>query len=445
MRRCVGAHPLSPARTLRDRAVPVKAQQARAMAVATGVALALTLTACGGKPTTPANNSASPTAASTATSTPLPTSTPTVKPTRHFEAVGSLPVGLDSATMSLANGMVRATTRGGTLLTSHTYTDISEFDISCGILTPPSSNGNAKSYTLRRQTFPAAGLQPEKTVVYITAWHTATLTKAWDTEIGPISSTSYGCAGLAADGRQAIGATTDGKWLTVTGGIDGPSALVNAETGALRFLDFYPIPLGVNIGTFSGECANCFNGLDEVKILNPKDLTPVSDLTGRGTGFTTPLDVLVASVAEPGRAAWSADSTRVAVARSGAVKILNISTGQITATMPLGPGPETVYGFPMLDESNNLLLVMEAGFNATDTLHAYAFSTGAELWKQVGITRACYAANNEVVVTANAQLVLLDARTGKQTDFTATLTDCGNRIGNYANIGGTWYQLTDAS
>jgi hypothetical protein len=108
------------------------------MAVATGVALALTLTACGGKPATSARSSASPTATSTRTTEPTSSPTPTVKPTRHFEAVGSLPVGLDSANMSLANGMVRATTRDGKLLASHTYTDISEFDISCGILTPPS-------------------------------------------------------------------------------------------------------------------------------------------------------------------------------------------------------------------------------------------------------------------------------------------------------------------
>lgn len=97
----------------------------------------------------------------------------------------------------------------------------------------------------------------------------------------------------------------------------------------------------------------------------------------------------------------------------------DLATGTVTTV-----GPAGLAAAPRLDPAGDTLYFVDDS-DGDPVLRAYSADGGTELWSAANVTDVCTAVDDQVVVAANDQLVLLDKATGEQLAYDGDVATTG--------------------
>lgn len=290
----------------------------------------------------------------------------------------------------------------------------------CTHFVTPAAPG--KVFIVEMQTLPAQGLDDVGArydlVTYDTAFTEQDRATLIDRQpIDPYAYDEYGCSSAALQSAPYVALTLGGDHL-----------VLDLDTGRTRPASDEQTPVGRYFAQQSctGECV--------VYVTDPADGTVVFKVSVPMGADVHSVGKLLYDHLEAGDTLSSADGEHLYIP-SGRVWDLDLATGKVTpfsaAAWQKGPTADQSAWLAFLGDESRIAAVPQWAVNP-DGSNLLALTRGAAAadYTVDGVTRLCGADDDQVAVLANEQLVLLDAGTGDQVDFTDAITSCDGPVFN---------------
>jgi outer membrane protein assembly factor BamB len=324
-------------------------------------------------------------------------------------------------------------------------------EASCGLVAVPSGS-TAAIYGITSVQKPAEGLTPAQETVSLTQFSPA-LEQQWTTTIvtGTVSDLS-GSDQTLCDSGHDIGAgpitvTSDQKWIAVNVGSYATHGYVDAErhlfhtTGhqspSSEMTDGFTLAVGNRIAVMHVTCPGT--------ICDPATFTVTDPATGSAQTYKETLPVY-----GPGQTFQAFGTSGGAHLDSRGEGIFSAGDDMSQSLYLLDPVTLklTKINYDKWDRSQHFAVdattdtvIIDSGASGPGELTAIAIPDGTKRWS--ANAQLCSAGGGVVLVSANGQLVALDATTGKQLAYSSSLSGCPTRVDRTASHGSYGWELGD--
>lgn len=303
----------------------------------------------------------------------------------------------------------------GDQLGTVTFNDPAGTTHGCGVVRTKRSDRTELALLLETVDTPAEGINPAGYTTTLLAYNADKLTPLWQATVD--SGTADGNTEICSPGvwgadlAKRLSVTSDGRYAVLP--LASTALVVDLSNGHVR-----TDPQAV--GTLGAYVQDDQIGDD--------NLTTIIRITDPSTG-TTLGTMTDPTLLDDSDGLFDTDDGSGALATvatganpgDGDTEAVTLPGGQLRWRLTTPTGLEQIVH--ALDPQTHTLLVGDDG----DGVYAFNEQTGTPLWK-VPAAALCAAADGKVFVSANEQLAVLDAMTGRQLSFDPQISSCPSAV-----------------